>query len=99
MILSKENLTKASVAILFKTIDSNIFSLFIFLVCYLSCFLVTELFLNEIVRMLWIYIIKYVNNNLISKTYWDLEYIREYENFGSCMEKCLVTMIKANNLL
>ena len=39
-----------------------------------------------------------MNYNIASKTYRDLEYIKEYESFCSRMEKCRFTLSRTNNL-
>ena len=38
-----------------------------------------------------------MNCNITSKTFRDLEYIKEYESFCSRMGKCRVTLSTANN--
>ena len=38
-----------------------------------------------------------MNCDRTSKTFRDLEYIKEYESFCSRMEKCRVTLSTANN--
>lgn len=38
-----------------------------------------------------------MNYNITSKTFRDLEYIKEYESFCSRMGKCRVTLSTANN--